>query len=72
MNNQCENYSNSTTTLPGLNDLSSIIGNSISDTITNTIGDIINSETVQNNMGNEAITVTAPTPKDALWNACKI
>jgi hypothetical protein len=52
------NYSNSTTTLPGLNDLSSIIGNSISDTITNTIGDIINSETVQNNMGNEAITVT--------------
>jgi 23S rRNA pseudouridine1911/1915/1917 synthase len=21
---------------------------------------------------NEAITVTAPTPKDALWNACKI
>ena len=52
------NYSNSTTTLPGLNNLSSIIGNSISDTITNTIGDIINSETVQNNMANEAITVT--------------
>jgi len=52
------NYSNSTTTLPGLNNLSSIIGNSISDTITNTIGDMINNETVQNNMGNEAITVT--------------
>ena len=51
-------YSNSTTTLPGLNNISSIIGTTISETITNTIGDIINNETVQNNMANESLTVT--------------